>query len=56
MTPSSSKKSYCLWCQDHKGNTDLDFSIVDDASGAYVRINTIRYCPLCGRKLKGEEQ
>ena len=48
------EKSYCPWCQDNKGHTDFDFSVVDDASGACVTINAIRYCPFCGRKSKGE--
>lgn len=46
------EKSYCLWCQDHNGKTDLDFSVLDDAAGAFVTMNTIRYCPFCGRDLK----
>lgn len=40
----------CPWCQNNKGKTDLDFSVIDDGSGQYVR--KINFCPFCGRDLK----
>ena len=44
----------CLWCQNHKGETELQFSIVDDDFAQYVRNSMIKYCPFCGRKLVEE--
>ena len=41
----------CLWCQNKKGKTDLDFSVIDDNFGQYVPQGLIKYCPFCGRKL-----
>lgn len=44
---------FCPWCQNDKGQTDLDFSIIDDSSGAYVR--KIYFCPFCGRVLERKQ-
>ena len=41
----------CLWCTNHKGKTDLQFTIVDDNFGQYVHPKLIKYCPFCGREL-----
>ena len=46
----------CPWCQNDKGHTDLDFSIIDDGIGAYVPIHSVKYCPFCGRNLKEDRQ
>ena len=45
----------CPWCQNDKGRTDLDFSIIDDEFGAYVPIHSIKYCPFCGRNIKEKD-
>ena len=47
------KTKRCPWCQNSKGKTDIDFSVIDDAFGQYVNVSLIKYCPFCGRKLKG---
>lgn len=49
------KKSYCRWCQNQNGKTDIDFSVVDDDFGAFVHPAMIKYCPFCGRNIKGGE-
>ena len=47
-------KPRCPWCQDDWGNTDLDFSVIDDDFGQYVRYQMINFCPFCGRSLKDD--
>lgn len=42
---------YCPWCQDSRGKTDLDFSILDEDFCQYVSSKLIKYCPFCGRNL-----
>ena len=44
----------CPWCQNHKGKTDLNFSVIDDDFGQYVKGSLIKYCPFCGRSLEQE--
>lgn len=41
----------CSWCQNHKGETDLQFSVVDDDFGQCVKGSLIKFCPFCGRSL-----
>lgn len=48
------KLKKCPWCQDHKGRTRLDFSVLDDDFCQYVHTEMIKYCPFCGRKLEQE--
>ena len=43
----------CPWCHDHKGQTDLQFSVIDDDSGQYVKGSLVKFCPFCGRDLNG---
>ena len=44
----------CSWCTNHKGKTDIQFTIIDDDDfGNYVHPKLIKYCPFCGRALKG---
>lgn len=43
----------CPWCHDRKGNTDLRFSVIDDDFAQYVKNTLIKFCPFCGRDLKG---
>ena len=47
---------YCNWCQNHKGKTNLNFSIIDDDFGQYVHPKLIKYCPFCGRKIQEESK
>ena len=42
----------CLWCQNNKGKTDLQFSVIDDDFGQYVKGSLINFCPFCGRDLR----
>ena len=28
------ESKYCPWCMNKNGNTDLDFSVIDDMSGS----------------------
>lgn len=51
--PDEKMKNRCPWCQNKKGKTDLDFSVIDDNAGQYTHPSMINYCPFCGRKLKG---
>lgn len=44
----------CSWCQKPNGKTDLDFSVVDDNFGQFVHVNSINYCPFCGRDLRSD--
>ena len=46
----------CLWCHNHKGKTELKFTIIDDDFGQYVTEKLINYCPFCGRKLREENE
>ena len=39
----------CAWCQNHKGNTELNFCVIDDDFMQYVHRDMIKYCPFCGR-------
>lgn len=48
-TSDSSKD--CKWCKNHKGKSVLQFSVIDDDFGQYVRESMIKFCPFCGRKL-----
>lgn len=48
------KLKHCLWCQNRKGETELQFSVIDDDFAQYVKISMIKYCPFCGRKLVEE--
>ena len=50
------KLTTCPWCQNHKGKTDLQFSIIDDNFAQYVRTSMINYCPFCGRNVRGENE
>ena len=45
------KLKNCLWCQNNKGKTDLQFSVIDDDFGKYVKGSMIKFCPFCGRDL-----
>lgn len=42
----------CPWCQNKKGKTDLQFSVIDDDFAQYVKTSMIKFCPFCGRSLK----
>lgn len=44
----------CPWCHNHKGKSELQFTIIDDNFGQYVHEKLIKYCPFCGRKLSEE--
>ena len=46
------KLKNCLWCQNNKGKTDLQFSVIDDDFGKYVKDYLIKFCPFCGRDLR----
>ena len=46
------KLKLCPWCHNHKGKTELQFSVIDDDFGQYVKNSMINYCPFCGRKLR----
>lgn len=48
------EKPICPWCQNNKGKTDLNFSVIDDDAGQYIPARLINYCFKCGRKLKEE--
>lgn len=48
-------KRRCPWCQDEYGNTDLDFTVLDDMCGQYVRYSQIKFCPFCGRDLSKDD-
>jgi RNA polymerase subunit RPABC4/transcription elongation factor Spt4 len=49
------KLKHCPWCTDHKGRTDLNFSVIDDDFCQYVKNSMINFCPFCGKKLKTKE-
>ncbi len=44
----------CPWCYNHKGKSELQFTIIDDDCGQYVHEKLIKYCPFCSRKLREE--
>ena len=44
----------CPWCQNKKWKTDLQFSVIDDDFGQYVKTSMIKFCPFCGRSLEQE--
>ena len=46
----------CRWCQNHKGETDLSFSVIDDDFGQYAKETMIKFCPFCGRKMVSEDK
>lgn len=48
------KPKHCSWCADHKGRTDLNFSVIDDDFCQYVKNSMIKFCPFCGRELNGD--
>ena len=42
----------CPWC--HNGDRKkIEFSIIDDDFGQYVKSSMINFCPFCGKELKG---
>jgi sarcosine oxidase delta subunit len=45
----------CPWCNNHKGEDELQFTIIDDDCGQYVTEKLIRFCPFCGKELKERE-
>lgn len=49
-------ENICPWCQNHKGKTDLDFSVIDDVFGHYVHVSMIKFCPFCGRRLNAGKE
>ena len=51
---TTEKVERCPWCQNHKGKTDLDFGVIDDACGQFVKQSMIKFCPFCGRKLRSD--
>ena len=41
----------CPWC--HNGDRNkIEFSIIDDDCGQYVKPSMIKFCPFCGKELK----
>ena len=48
---SGYKLNNCRWCKNHKGKSELQFSVIDDDFGQYVRESMIKFCPFCGREL-----
>lgn len=42
----------CSWCHNNKGKTELQFSVIDDDFGQYVKSSMIKFCPFCGRSLE----
>jgi hypothetical protein len=44
----------CPWCHNHKLETELQFTIIDNDTAQYVTEKLIRYCPFCSRKLREE--
>lgn len=42
----------CPWCNNHKGEDELSFTIIDDDCGQYVTEKLIRFCPFCGKELR----
>ena len=48
------ESKYCPWCMNKNGNTDLDFSVIDDMAGQYMHPNKIKYCVVCGREQYSE--
>lgn len=45
------EKNRCHWCTNEKFKTELDFDVVDEASGQFVHPKLIKFCPFCGRNL-----
>lgn len=43
---------FCPWCQNKNGNTDLDFSVIDDNYGSFIPWYLINFCPFCGREIR----
>lgn len=46
----------CAWCQNHKGNTELNFGVIDDDFMQFVHRDMIKYCPFCGRYIGVKRQ
>lgn len=44
--------SDCPWCNNGDRN-NLEFAIIDDDFGQYVKSSMIEFCPFCGRRLRG---
>lgn len=48
----------CPWCHTHRKKEivpmkkhEMDWSVMDDDFGQYVRSTLIHYCPFCGRNI-----
>ena len=46
----------CTWCHNNKGKTELQFSVIDDDFGQYVKDTMIKFCPFCGRSLEPQNK
>ena len=55
LFPTENKHCNCTFCEEHeKGDTLYEMSSWDGGIG-FDYIRNIRFCPLCGKELLGEE-
>ena len=52
---ADSNRHFCRWCHDEDGNPDTSFSIIDDDFAQFVPDFLVKYCPFCGRAIRGDE-